>query len=105
MRSLVATRCRSRACAFRTASTSPALSRGLDCAELFTDDAWKLAVQLRKATGSRVLALDGVALQAAHDTAFGVGNRAECAPGHAPSVTERGRETPSEHGRGSVLLP
>ena len=85
-----------------------AISRARDRAELVTDDAWKLADQLQKATGERVAALDGVALQAAHDTVFGIGNRAERDPGHALHASEAteqgrgaGREAPSEHGRGT----
>ena len=81
-----------------------AISRARDRAELVTDDAWKLADQLERATGERVAALDGVALQAAHETAFGVGNRAERGPGHAPEATDRGHEAghdvPWEYGRG-----
>jgi hypothetical protein len=81
-----------------------AISRARDRAELITDDAWKLADQLERATGERVAALDGVALQAAHETAFGVGNRPERGPGHAPEATERGHEAghevPWEYGRG-----
>ncbi len=87
-----------------------AISRARDRAELVTDDAWKLADQLQKATGERVAALDGVALQAAHETVFGVGDRAERERGHAlhaAEATEQGhgaaRETPAEHGRGSGL--
>ena len=81
-----------------------AISRARDRAELVTDDAWKLADQLERATGERVAALDGVALQVAHETAFGVGNRAERVPGHAPEATDRGHEAgyevPWEYGRG-----
>ena len=81
-----------------------AISRARDRAELVTDDAWKLADQLERATGERVAALDGVALQAAQETAFGGGNRAESGPGHAPEATERGHEAghevPWEYGRG-----
>ncbi|MCY3701507.1 MAG: conjugative relaxase [Rhodospirillales bacterium] len=85
-----------------------AISRARDRAELVTDDARQLADQLEKVTGERVAALDGVALQAAHETAFGVGNGAEREPGHAraaPEAAERGRdpghEVPWEYGRGS----
>ena len=85
-----------------------AISRARDRAELVTDDAWKLADQLERASGERVAALDGVALQAAHETAFGVGNRAEREPGRAPggpAATERGheagREASLERGRGA----
>ena len=81
-----------------------AISRARDCAELVTDDARKLAKQLEKATGERVAALDGVALQAAHETVFGVGDRANREPDHArqaPEATERGHEVPWEYGRGS----
>ena len=84
-----------------------AISRARDRAELVTDDAWKLADQLERATGERIAALDGVALQAAHETVFGVGDRAERASDHAqhaPGAIERGheagREMPSEDGRG-----
>ena len=81
-----------------------AISRARDRAELVTDDAWKLADQLEKATGERIAALDGVALQAAHETVFGGGNGAQREPGRAPKATERGHETGrealSEDGRG-----
>ena len=84
-----------------------AISRARDRTELVTDDAWKLADQLEKATGERVAALDGVALQAAHDTVFGVAGGAEREPGHAPHAREAiergheaGREAASERGRG-----
>ncbi len=66
-----------------------AISRSRDRAELVTDDARELADQLEKATVERVAALDGVALQAAHETVFGAGNSAE-----------RGRDALSERGRG-----
>ena len=81
-----------------------AISRARDRAELVTDDAWKLADQLERATGERVAALDGVALQAAHETAFEGGNRAERGPDHAPEATDRGHkvghDVPWEYGRG-----
>ena len=80
-----------------------AISRARDRAELVTDDAWKLADQLEKATGERVAALDAVALQAAHETVFGVGNRAKRESDHAreaPNATGHGREALSERGRG-----
>ena len=83
-----------------------AISRARDRADLVTDDAWKLADQLERATGERAAALDGMALQAAHETASGVGSRAEREPGHArhaPEATDRGREAPSEDGRGSGI--
>ena len=83
-----------------------AISRARDRAELVTDDAWKLADQLQKATGERVAALDGVALQAAHDTVFGVKGANERERGHAlraPEAADQGRDgasaAPSEHGR------
>ena len=83
-----------------------AISRARDRAELVTDDARKLADQLEKATGERVAALDGVALQAAHGTVFAVGDCAERAPGQAPEATERGHEAghevPWEYGHGPV---
>ena len=85
-----------------------AISRARDRAELVTDDAWKLADQLEKATGERISALDGVALQAAHETVFGVGSGAQRGldhARHAPEATERGheagREAPSERGHGA----
>ena len=85
-----------------------AISRARDRAELITDDAWKLADQLQKATGERVAALDGVALQAAHDTVFGVKGANERERGHelhAPEASDQGRggasAAPSERGRGS----
>ena len=49
-----------------------AISRARDAAELVTDDAWKLSDQLERATGERVAALDGAAMEAAHETAFGL---------------------------------
>ncbi len=48
-----------------------AISRARDTAELVTDDAWKLADQLERATGERVAALDATAKQAAHEAVFG----------------------------------
>ena len=81
-----------------------AISRARDRAELVTDDAWKLADQLEKATGERIAALDGVALQAAHETVFGGRNNAERGPGHAPEAIDRGHEAgnevPWEYARG-----
>ena len=84
-----------------------AISRARDRAELVTDDARKLAEQLETATGERVAALDGVALQAAHETVFGVGDRAKREPDHArqaPEAAERGHEAghnvPWEYGHG-----
>ncbi|MCY4003577.1 MAG: AAA family ATPase, partial [Rhodospirillales bacterium] len=84
-----------------------AISRARDRADLVTDDARKLADQLERATGERVAALDGVALQAAHETVLGVGNSAEREPGraqHAPGATERGHgaghEVPWEYVHG-----
>ncbi|MDE0374008.1 MAG: hypothetical protein OXI73_15900, partial [Rhodospirillales bacterium] len=85
-----------------------AISRARDRAELVTDDARQLADQLEKATGERVAALDGVALQAARETELGVGDHAKREPDHAreaPEAAERGRdsghEVPWEYGRGS----
>jgi len=49
-----------------------AISRARDAAELVTDDAWKLSDQLERATGERVAALDGAAMEAAHETVFGL---------------------------------
>ena len=49
-----------------------AISRARDGAELVTDDAWKLSDQLERATGERVAALDGAAMEAAHETVFGL---------------------------------
>ena len=46
---------------------------GPGAAELVTDDAWKLSDQLERATGERVAALDGAAMEAAHETVFGLG--------------------------------
>ncbi len=48
------------------------ISRARDGAELVTDDAWKLSDQLERATGERVAALDGAAMEAAHETVFGL---------------------------------
>ena len=48
-----------------------AISRARDRADLVTDDAWRLADQLEKATGERVSALDATAMQAAHEAVFG----------------------------------
>ena len=85
-----------------------AISRARDRAELVTDDAWKLADQLERATGERISALDGVALQAAHETVFGGKDAADREPGRAPGVPgameyghEAGREAPSERGHGT----
>ena len=81
-----------------------AISRARDRAELVTDDAWKLANQLEQATGERVAALDGVALEAAHETVFGGKNAGQREPGRAPEATDRGHEVghevPWEYGRG-----
>ena len=49
-----------------------AISRARDGAELVTDDAWKLSDQLERATGERVAALDGAAMEAAHEAVFGL---------------------------------
>ena len=49
-----------------------AISRARDGAELVTDDAWKLSDQLEGATGERVAALDGAAMEAANATVFGL---------------------------------
>ncbi|MCY4487123.1 MAG: AAA family ATPase [Deltaproteobacteria bacterium] len=49
-----------------------AISRARDAAELVTDDAWKLSDQLERATGERVAALDGAAMEAAHEAVFGL---------------------------------
>ena len=71
-----------------------AISRARDRAKLITDNAWKLADQLQKAAGERVAALDGVALQAAHDTVFGVNGANERECGHElrePEAAEQGR--------------
>ncbi len=54
----------------RQSSTLLAISRARDGAELVTDDAWKLSDQLERATGERVAALDGAAMEGAHETAF-----------------------------------
>ena len=65
-------------------------------AELVTDDAGKLSDQLQKATGERVAALDGVALQAAHETVFGGKDAAVRDRGPKENATrdiERGLET------------
>ena len=85
-----------------------AISRARDRAELVTDDARKVAEQLEIATGERVAALDGVALQAAHETGLRIMRGAERESDrarHAPGATERGHETghevPWEYGRGS----
>ena len=48
-----------------------AISRARDRAELVTDDAWRLADHLEKATGERISALDAVAKRAAHEAVFG----------------------------------
>ena len=70
-----------------------AVSRARDRAELVTDDAWKLADQLEKATGERISALDGVAKQAAHEAVFGRDGSIERAGDRAPrgySAASRG---------------
>ena len=48
------------------------ISRARDAAELVTDDAWKLSDQLERATGERITALDGAAMEAAHEAVFGL---------------------------------
>ena len=48
-----------------------AISRARDAAQLVTDDAWKLADRLERATGERLAALDAAAKQAAWETVFG----------------------------------
>ncbi len=48
-----------------------AISRARDAARLVTDDAWKLADRLERATGERLAALDATAKQAAWETVFG----------------------------------
>ena len=60
-----------------------AISRARDGAELVTDDAWKLSDQLERATGERVAALDGAAMEAAHETAFGLESTLERDGDHA----------------------
>ena len=70
-----------------------AISRARDRAELVTDDAWKLADQLEKATGERISALDGVAKQAAHEAVFGRDRSVERAgdrPARGYGATDRG---------------
>ena len=61
------------------------ISRARDAAELVTDDAWKLSDQLERATGERVAALDGAAMEAAHETVFGLG------PDHERDGDQEGR--------------
>ena len=89
-----------------------AISRARDVAELVTDDAWKLSDQLERATGERVAALDGAAMQAAHETVFGLEADLErdgdqTAPGH--ETMNRGLEeehiTGPEHERELGLDP
>ena len=82
-----------------------AISRARDRAELVTDDAWKLADQLQKATGERISALDGVAKQAAHEAVFGrdgsverAGDRA--ARGHGAGGRGLGMERAVDRERG-----
>ena len=48
-----------------------AISQARDHAELVTADAGKLSEQLKRATGKRVAALDGVARERAHEAVLG----------------------------------
>ena len=64
-----------------------AISRARDGAELVTDDAWKLSDQRPRATGERVAALDGVAMQAAHEAAFGLEASEDRDAGHLDAWT------------------
>ena len=83
-----------------------AISRARDRAELVTDDAWRLADQLERATGERVSALDAVAQQAAHEAVFGrepsrarAGDHVRSAFGAIDCGREIERESRREHGR------
>ena len=76
-----------------------AISRARDRAELVTDDSWKLADQLEKATGERVAALDVTARHAAHEAVFGREpslDRDGIRVTHAYDVTDHGLETGRE---------
>ncbi len=84
-----------------------AISRARDRADLLTDDAWKLADQLERATGERVAALDATARQAAHEAVFGVEKPQERGGDRVARVLDtmdRGiepdRQTHREHQRG-----
>ena len=83
-----------------------AISRARDRAELVTDDAWRLADQLEKATGERISALDAVARQAAHEAMFSREPSRDRAGDHVRSAfdaidygREIERESHREHGR------
>ena len=83
-----------------------AISRARDAAKLVTDDAWKLSDQLERATGERVAALDGAAMQAAHEVVSGLGPDHErdgdqAARGHdgADRGVEEEHSTDLEHER------
>ena len=87
-----------------------AISRARDAAELVTDDAWKLSDQLERATGERIAALDGAAMQAAHEAVFGLEPTLERNGEQAPreyDATDRGleqeRTTDPEHEHGAGL--
>ncbi len=80
-----------------------AVSRARDRAELVTDDAWKLSDQLERATGERVSALDGVAMQAAHEAVLGLEPPEDRDAGHADRIDrehETGLQPDAGHGRG-----
>ena len=72
-----------------------AISRARDAARLVTDDAWKLADTLERATGERLAALDATAKQAAWETVFGRESGREGTGDHAarvPGAMDRGDE-------------
>ncbi len=72
-----------------------AISRARDAARLVTDDAWKLADKLERATGERLAALDATAKQAAWETVFGREGDRDRAGDHAaraPDPMDRGDE-------------
>ncbi len=81
------------------------ISRSRNRAGLVADGARKRAGQLQGAAVECVAALDGLAPQAAHKTAFRIGNRAEREIGRVPEATEHGHEAgrgaSSERGRES----
>ena len=84
-----------------------AISRARDAARLVTDDAWKLADRLERATGERLAALDATAKQAAWETVFGrdAGREGERDPlARAPDAMGSGlepdRQDRREHERG-----
>ena len=81
-----------------------AISRARDAARLVTNDAWKLADKLERATGERLAALDATAKHAAWETVFGREADRDRAGDHAaraPGAMDRGGRDGHERGRDS----